>query len=151
MEKNLPPKEEIIIEVPLMAMQKQYYKAILEKNGAFLSRGFSGKGAGPSLMNVAMELRKCCNHPYLITGAEDALCDGIDPTDNPLVFRRLIEVSGKVVLLDKLLPRLRERGPRRGGCVCLCVCVCGVAGGAGGWRGGTRALCFAFEERQAAA
>ena len=26
------------------------------------------------------------------------------------MFRRLIEVSGKVVLLDKLLPRLHERG-----------------------------------------
>jgi chromodomain-helicase-DNA-binding protein 7 len=26
--------------------------------------------AAPSLMNVMMELRKCCNHPYLNRGVE---------------------------------------------------------------------------------
>jgi hypothetical protein len=25
-------------------------------------------------MNVVMELRKCCNHPFLISGAEEQLC-----------------------------------------------------------------------------
>ena len=25
---------------------------------------------GPSLMNLAMELRKCCNHPFLLKGVE---------------------------------------------------------------------------------
>ena len=29
-----------------------------------------GRAAAPSLMNVVMELRKCCNHPFLIEGAE---------------------------------------------------------------------------------
>lgn len=27
----------------------------------------------PSLMNVMMELRKCCNHPFLIRGAEQTI------------------------------------------------------------------------------
>lgn len=29
----------------------------------------------PNLMNVMMELRKCCNHPFLIKGAEDAILE----------------------------------------------------------------------------
>ena len=66
-EKSVPPKEETIVEVELTAVQKQYYRAIYERNVDFLS---SGSSHSPSLMNVVMELRKCCNHPYLITGAE---------------------------------------------------------------------------------
>lgn len=71
-EKNLAPKEETIIEVELTNIQKKYYRAILEKNFAFLSKGGAGGGGGnanvPNLLNTMMELRKCCNHPYLING-----------------------------------------------------------------------------------
>eukprot|EP00501_MAST-03F_sp_TOSAG23-6_P001300 GSMAST32.ASY1.ANO1.1348.1 assembled CDS len=95
-EKNLPPKEETIVEVPLMPLQKQYYRATAAN--------------GPSLMNVVMELRKCCNHPYLIRGAEEWLSSGIDLNDSKAIFNRLVEVSGKVVLLDKLLPKLKAGG-----------------------------------------
>ncbi len=27
--------------------------------------------SGPALRNAEMELRKCCNHPYLVDGVED--------------------------------------------------------------------------------
>ena len=27
----------------------------------------------PSLINIMMEIRKCCNHPYLIRGAEKSI------------------------------------------------------------------------------
>lgn len=30
------------------------------------------RGLLPKLMNIQMELRKCCNHPYLVEGVEDA-------------------------------------------------------------------------------
>ena len=66
-EKNLAPKEETIVEVELTNTQKKYYRAILEKNFQFLSRGASSSNV-PNLMNTMMELRKCCNHPYLISG-----------------------------------------------------------------------------------
>lgn len=66
-EKNLAPKEETIIEVELTNIQKKYYRAILEKNFAFLSKG-GGQANVPNLLNTMMELRKCCNHPYLING-----------------------------------------------------------------------------------
>ena len=59
-EKALPPKEETILEVTLTPIQKQFYKAIYEKNTSFLFKGSKPSNA-PSLMNVMMELRKCCN------------------------------------------------------------------------------------------
>lgn len=66
-EKNLAPKQETIIEVELTNIQKKYYRAILEKNFNFLSKG-AGHSNMPNLLNTMMELRKCCNHPYLING-----------------------------------------------------------------------------------
>ena len=66
-EKNLAPKEETIVEVELTNTQKKYYRAILEKNFQFLAKGTTAANM-PNLMNTMMELRKCCNHPYLING-----------------------------------------------------------------------------------
>ncbi|OQS03503.1 chromodomain-helicase-DNA-binding protein [Thraustotheca clavata] len=106
-EKALPPKEETIIEVELTPVQKQWYRAIYERNTAFLMRGTNPSNA-PNLMNVMMELRKCCNHPYLNNGVEEALCEGMQ-TDAER-YDMLIKCCGKMVLLDKLLPRLKEGG-----------------------------------------
>lgn len=53
----------------MTAVQKQYYRAIYEKNFSVLTGGRKAAD-GPSLMNVAMELRKCCNHPFLVRGVE---------------------------------------------------------------------------------
>ena len=71
-EKSLPPKEETILEVSLTPVQKKFYKAIYERNTAFLHKGAKPSNS-PSLMNVMMELRKCCNHPYLVRGAEERI------------------------------------------------------------------------------
>lgn len=69
-EKKLAPKEETIIEVELTNIQKKYYRAILEKNFSFLAKG-AGQANMPNLVNTMMELRKCCNHPYLIKGTAE--------------------------------------------------------------------------------
>jgi len=66
-EKNLAAKEETIIEVELTNIQKKYYRAILEKNFSYLCKGANSANV-PSLLNTMMELRKCCNHPYLLNG-----------------------------------------------------------------------------------
>jgi superfamily II DNA or RNA helicase len=110
-EKSVPPKEEIIVEVELTVQQKQYYRAIYEQNKSFLFRGATKDG--PRLTNLAMELRKCCNHPFLIRGAELELikhytADGAEKTHVDM----MVESSGKLVLLDKLLPKLRADGHR---------------------------------------
>uniref|UniRef100_A0A9J8CBC9 Chromodomain helicase DNA binding protein 7 n=1 Tax=Cyprinus carpio carpio TaxID=630221 RepID=A0A9J8CBC9_CYPCA len=120
-EKNLAPKEETIIEVELTNVQKKYYRAILEKNFAFLSKsGGSGGGGGgsnvPNLLNTMMELRKCCNHPYLINGAEEKIMEEFresHPLNHPeFHLQAMIQAAGKLVLIDKLLPKLKAGGHR---------------------------------------
>lgn len=79
--RDIPPKEETIIDVELTTMQKQFYRAIFEHNLGFLSQ--STKGGLPKLMNIQMELRKCCNHPYLVSrytvyGEEEDESGGVD-------------------------------------------------------------------------
>ncbi|PKA62262.1 putative chromatin-remodeling complex ATPase chain [Apostasia shenzhenica] len=85
-EKGLPPKKETILKVGMSQMQKHYYRALLQKDLEVINAG----GERKRLLNIAMQLRKCCNHPYLFQGAE----------------------PGKMVLLDKLLPKLKERDSR---------------------------------------
>ncbi|XP_053330599.1 chromodomain-helicase-DNA-binding protein 1 [Spea bombifrons] len=104
-EKSLPAKVEQILRIEMSALQKQYYKWILTRNYKALSKGSKGSTSG--FLNVMMELKKCCNHCYLIK----------PPDDNEFYNRQealqhLIKSSGKLILLDKLLIRLRERGNR---------------------------------------
>ncbi|XP_066579022.1 chromodomain-helicase-DNA-binding protein 8 isoform X2 [Amia ocellicauda] len=113
-EKNLAPKQETIIEVELTAAQKRYYRAILERNFSFLSQGATQSSNVPNLLNAMMELRKCCNHPYLITGAEEQILAEMrhicDPMAPDFHLQSLVRSAGKLVLIDKLLPRLRAGG-----------------------------------------
>uniref|UniRef100_A0AAQ4QGG2 Chromodomain helicase DNA binding protein 7 n=1 Tax=Gasterosteus aculeatus aculeatus TaxID=481459 RepID=A0AAQ4QGG2_GASAC len=120
-EKNLAPKEETIIEVELTNIQKKYYRAILEKNFSFLSKGGPGGGGGPNvpnLLNTMMELRKCCNHPYLINGAEEKIAEDFREShggraDMPdMALQAMVQAAGKLVLIDKLLPKLKAGGHR---------------------------------------
>jgi len=59
-EKTILAKEETIVEVELTVTQKQYYKAIYEKNVDFLYKGCKGNNV-PNMLNIVMQLRKCCN------------------------------------------------------------------------------------------
>ncbi|RLN74945.1 hypothetical protein BBJ28_00017162, partial [Nothophytophthora sp. Chile5] len=106
-EKSLPPKEETIIEVELTPVQKQWYRAIYEKNTTFLNRSGNPHNV-PNLMNVMMELRKCCNHPYLNNGVEDILNEGL--VSDAQRHEMMVKCCGKMVLIDKLLPRLNDGG-----------------------------------------
>lgn len=107
-EKSVPPKEETLIEVELTNTQKQYYRALYEKNVKFLHKNKKTLD-GPSLNNLAMQLRKCCNHLFLLNGVEEELRSN-ESTVSEGDF--LAKSSGKLVLLDKLLPRLHEQGHR---------------------------------------
>ncbi|XP_029428595.1 chromodomain-helicase-DNA-binding protein 1-like [Rhinatrema bivittatum] len=104
-EKSLPAKVEQILRIEMSALQKQYYKWILTRNYKALSKGSKGSTSG--FLNIMMELKKCCNHCYLIKPPEgNELCNRQDS------LQHLIRSSGKLILLDKLLIRLRERGNR---------------------------------------
>ncbi|XP_060072209.1 chromodomain-helicase-DNA-binding protein 1-like isoform X1 [Ylistrum balloti] len=101
-EKSLPAKTEQILRVEMTSLQKQYYKWILTKNYKALSKGL--KGNIGSFVNIIMELKKCCNHTQLIRLPDDDV--GMDK------FQALMKGSGKLLLLDKLLCRLKETGHR---------------------------------------
>ncbi|XP_011480396.1 chromodomain-helicase-DNA-binding protein 1 [Oryzias latipes] len=103
-EKSLPAKVEQILRVEMTAVQKQYYKWILTRNYKALSKGTKGSTSG--FLNVMMELKKCCNHCYLIKPPDDEFLSKVE------ALQLLIRSSGKLVLLDKLLVRLKERGHR---------------------------------------
>lgn len=114
-EKTLAPKEETIIEVELTNIQKKYYRAILERNFSFLQKGTASAANIPNLMNTMMELRKCCIHPYLLNGAEDQIqfdYKQANGEDKQAYYEALIDSSGKMVLVDKLLPKLKAGGHR---------------------------------------
>uniref|UniRef100_A0A4W6DPR5 Chromodomain helicase DNA binding protein 1 n=1 Tax=Lates calcarifer TaxID=8187 RepID=A0A4W6DPR5_LATCA len=104
-EKSLPAKVEQILRVEMSAIQKQYYKWILTRNYKALSKGTKGSTSG--FLNIMMELKKCCNHCYLIKPPEDN-----EFLNRAEALQQLIRSSGKLVLLDKLLVRLKERGHR---------------------------------------
>ena len=117
-EKSLKPKEETIVEVELTNIQKKYYRAILERNFTFLVKASGGNANIPNLMNTMMELRKCCIHPYLLNGAEEQIQDDYRnrkqeiSLEEDIYFKSLVSSSGKMVLVDKLLPKLKEGGHR---------------------------------------
>ncbi|XP_010732610.3 chromodomain-helicase-DNA-binding protein 2 isoform X2 [Larimichthys crocea] len=104
-EKSLPAKVEQILRVDMTAQQKQFYKWILTRNYKALSKGTRGSSSG--FLNIVMELKKCCNHSFLIKQPEE----GENETQQEHM-QVLVRGSGKLVLLDKLLTRLRERGNR---------------------------------------
>ena len=108
-ERSIPGKEETIIDVELTMLQKKYYRAIYEKNLAFLRQGVS-RGNMPRLVNMEIELRKACQHPWLIAGVEDKeIAEGL--TDDEYMAKT-IAASGKLVLLEKLLGKMQREGHR---------------------------------------
>ncbi len=102
-EKSLLPKKEINVFVGLTEMQRKWYKALLEKDIDAVNGVGSKKEGKTRLLNIVMQLRKCCNHPYLFDGAEPT------PFTND---QHLIDNSGKMLILDKLLRSMREKGSR---------------------------------------
>ncbi|KAG0489597.1 hypothetical protein HPP92_006460 [Vanilla planifolia] len=89
-------------------LQKQYYKWILERNFHNLNKGVRGNQV--SLLNVVVELKKCCNHPFLFESADHGY--GGDNGSDSSKVERIVVSSGKLVILDKLLKRLRDTNHR---------------------------------------
>ncbi|THU70874.1 hypothetical protein C4D60_Mb08t29600 [Musa balbisiana] len=108
-EKSLPPKIERILRVEMSPLQKQYYKWILERNFHNLNKGVRGNQV--SLLNIVVELKKCCNHPFLFESADHGY-GGDNGTSDINKVERIVMSSGKLVILDKLLTRLRETNHR---------------------------------------
>uniref|UniRef100_A0A7N0VC79 DNA helicase n=2 Tax=Kalanchoe fedtschenkoi TaxID=63787 RepID=A0A7N0VC79_KALFE len=97
-EKFLPAKSQVILKCDMSAWQKVYYQQITQEGRVGLD---NGSGKSKSLQNLSMQLRKCCNHPYLFVGDY-----------NVWQKREIVRASGKFELLDRLLPKLRAAGHR---------------------------------------
>ncbi|CAL9096899.1 unnamed protein product [Musa acuminata var. zebrina] len=102
---NIPPKTEQLIPVELTSIQAEYYRAMLTKNYQIL-RNIGKGGAQQSLLNIVMQLRKVCNHPYLIPGTE--------PESGSMEFlhEMRIKASAKLTLLHFMLKILHKEGHR---------------------------------------
>ncbi|XP_067111324.1 LOW QUALITY PROTEIN: chromodomain-helicase-DNA-binding protein 4-like [Osmerus mordax] len=105
--KHMPSKTELIVRVELSPMQKKYYKFILTRN--FEALNTRGGGNQVSLLNVVMDLKKCCNHPYLFPVAAmeapkmpNGMYDG----------GALTKAAGKLTLLQKMMRKLKDGGHR---------------------------------------
>lgn len=105
---DLPGKTEKIIRVELSDVQLEYYKNILTRNYAALNSGT--KGQKQSLLNIMMELKKASNHPFMFPNAEDRILEGKNSREDQL--KALVTSSGKMMLLDRLLTRLKADGHR---------------------------------------
>ncbi|WVZ96235.1 hypothetical protein U9M48_041900 [Paspalum notatum var. saurae] len=96
-EKYLPVKTQVILKCDMSAWQKAYYEQVTSRERVALGSGLRSK----ALQNLSMQLRKCCNHPYLFI-------------EHYNMYQReeIVRASGKFELLDRLLPKLQRAGHR---------------------------------------
>ena len=102
-EKDLPRKTETILFTSLAPIQRDVYKQCLLREISTVQGSAAQKASGP-LLNLVMQLRKCCNHPILFPHVEDRTL--------PALGEHLVDACGKLKVLDKLLARLKERNHR---------------------------------------
>lgn len=105
-EHKLPARCETLVECELAPLQKKCYRALFERNFSFLRQGCDSKENFANFANIMMEVRKCCQHPFLLDGVEAAVAPDGASTNI------LVSTAGKLQLLDKLLPHLRQGGHR---------------------------------------
>jgi len=93
---QLPEKVEKVIRCELSSWQKELYKQISHKIvGEAQTKNFNR-----GLNNVVMQLRKVVNHPYLFS------------KEGYHINEDIIRTSGKMELLDRMLPKLKAAGHR---------------------------------------
>jgi SWI/SNF-related matrix-associated actin-dependent regulator of chromatin subfamily A member 5 len=145
-EKGLSPKLETKIYCSLSSLQTKLYKELLLRDAKLLTGPGMGSGAAVAtagsesaaaeddestdewrkLQSLLMQLRKCCNHPYLFAEAEAAYREeveaaALEPEEQEETRGQakgiacgedIVQVSGKMGLLDKLLVKLKQKGHR---------------------------------------
>ncbi|OIW31583.1 hypothetical protein CONLIGDRAFT_230503 [Coniochaeta ligniaria NRRL 30616] len=109
--KFLPKMARVIIPVTMTVLQEKLSKSIIAKNSqlihAILAKGKLKATERGSLNNILMQLRKCLCHPFIYSSAvEDRVEDPVKMHNN------LVEASAKLLLLNLMLPKLKEQGHR---------------------------------------
>lgn len=78
-------------------VQRKVYKGVLMRDIDTINGTSAGRTA---ILNIVMQLRKCCNHPYLFPNTEDR---NLDP-----MGEHLVENCGKV--MDREIGKGVKRG-----------------------------------------
>ena len=95
----LPPKTEIVLTAPMSLAQQHHYKQVLKTvTGMVRNVGYK------NVSSLLWQLWKCCLHPFLFEGVEEAATTATD--DGHSVDSKIVWMSGKMSLLDGLLTKL---------------------------------------------
>ncbi|OHW94522.1 SNF2 family domain-containing protein [Colletotrichum incanum] len=109
--KFLPPMAQIIVPVSMSILQEKLCKSIIAKSPDLIKAIFAddkiNKRERGSLNNILMQLRKCLCHPFMYSEAVEERSP--DPVK---MHQNLVSASGKLMLLNIMLPKLKERGHR---------------------------------------
>jgi hypothetical protein len=96
---HLPPKTEIVLAAPMSVAQQHHYRQVL-KTVTGLVRNVGYK----NVSSLLWQLWKCCLHPFLFDGVEEAAMEGGHNVDSKIVW-----MSGKMCILDSLLGKLFDQ------------------------------------------
>ncbi|KAK8084854.1 hypothetical protein PG997_006125 [Apiospora hydei] len=110
--KFLPSMAQVILPVTMSVLQEKLSRSIMSRNPqlikAIISRSKVKAGERKGLNNILMELRRCLCHPFIFSDdVEDRTV-----TDPARIQANMVEASGKLLLLNVMLPKLKERGHR---------------------------------------
>ncbi|KZT58360.1 hypothetical protein CALCODRAFT_243762 [Calocera cornea HHB12733] len=115
-ELDLPARNEVIVPLSMSTLQKEVYRGLLSRNAELIGQIIGNISASTmknahikkgNLNNLLMELRKCLQHPYLVS--HDLEPKGISEAE---LHRALVEASTKLVFLKSMLRQLKDRGHR---------------------------------------
>lgn len=127
---EMPLKVEVCVYCPMSSLQKDYYTKIWnrtlhlyleEKYGPKYRESVVGR-KNNTLRNRVMQLRKCCNHPYLFDEDPNLPEQPYKPSSirkkskqncwqsDAIHFDPLIQASGKLIVLDQMLQLLKRWG-----------------------------------------
>lgn len=109
--KFLPPMAQIILPVTMSVVQQKLCKSIMAKNPELIRAIYANtklkSNERSSLNNILMQLRKCLGHPFLYSNAVEER-----DVSAETLHQNLVSASSKLVLLEQMLPKLKERGHR---------------------------------------
>eukprot|EP01062_Namystynia_karyoxenos_P066283 TRINITY_DN60245_c0_g1_i1.p1 TRINITY_DN60245_c0_g1~~TRINITY_DN60245_c0_g1_i1.p1 ORF type:complete len:1214 (+),score=488.41 TRINITY_DN60245_c0_g1_i1:120-3761(+) len=101
-DKLIPPKKEVYVACRMVAAQRQAYKDVLSREMITVDQR-TGMPSRHRLMNILMQLRKAASHPFLF---------GVPDINKKEEQRQLVQNSGKMIVLDKLLAKLFAEPPQ---------------------------------------
>lgn len=126
---NLPSKREYVIFAGLTTIQQNLYQSLLDGNARefvtqqIIENDKKGKSQdvetlikaakqmlrGKSFSNLVMQLRLCCNSPYLFWDPWAATTSA-NNNNNLKIDKRIEESSGKLQILHQLMQKLKANG-----------------------------------------